>query len=373
MRTLIVVVAFTMAAFGQRHKLEELDAEKPDGKALQQVLTETDEAKKGAMMEQYVADYPKSPGTAWVLELLQAYYVKAEQPDKTIATGEKLLAIDPADPDAVLQCLKAAESKKDAALIVKWAAATSALSRKIAEKPKPADEDAAAAWKADVDYAKQTDGYADYALYRAALESSDPKLTITLIDALQQQNPKSEYVAKSVDPLFMAYRQTGANDKALALAESTLAVEQTNTDMLLLVADNYMQNKKEPEKVHAYTAKMVEIMAQKPKPEGASDADWTARKNLITGLAHYMSGKLYYNEEDFAKADVELRAALPLVESNADMKPEVLYLLGFANYKMKKLPDAAGFFKDCAAIKSPYQATAAKNLEGVRNQSRGAK
>jgi TolA-binding protein len=224
-----------------------------------------------------------------------------------------------------------------------------------------------------VDYAKQTDGYADYALYRAALESSDPKLTITLIDALQQQNPKSEYVAKSVDPLFMAYRQTGANDKALALAESTLAVEQTNTDMLLLVADNYMQNKKEPEKVHAYTAKMVEIMAQKPKPEGASDADWTARKNLITGLAHYMSGKLYYNEEDFAKADVELRAALPLVESNADMKPEVLYLLGFANYKMKKLPDAAGFFKDCAAIKSPYQATAAKNLEGVRNQSRGAK
>jgi tetratricopeptide (TPR) repeat protein len=364
-----------MAAFAQRHRLEELDTGKPEGKALQQALAETDEAKKATLLEQYVADFPKSDGTAFVLELLQAYYVKSEQPDKVISTGEKLQAIDPTDLDAVLPCLKAAESKKDPALIVKWAAATSALARKIAEKPKPAGEDEAATWKADVEYAKQVDGYSDYALYRAAVESTDPKVTISLLETLRQQNPKSEYVAKSADPLFMALRQTGAKDQALALAESTLAVEQTNTDMLLLVADNYMQNNKEPEKVHAYAAKMVEIMAQKPKPEGISDADWTARKDTITGLAHYMSGKLYYNENDFEKADQELRAALPLplVQSSAEMKPEVLFLLGFANFKLKKLPDAAGYFKECAAIKSPYQANAAKNLEGVRVQSRGAK
>lgn len=373
MRTLVVLIAFAMAAFGQRHKVEEVDTEKPDGKALQQVLGETDEAKKAALMEQYVADYPKSGGTAWVLELLQAYYLKAGQPDKVIATGEKLLALDPADPDAALQNLKAAESKKDAAMILKWSAATSASARKIVEKPKPADEDEAAAWKADVEYAKQVDAYSAYALYRASLESSDPKVTITLVEALRQQNPKSEYVAKATDPLFVAYRQAGANDKALGLAESTLATEETNADMLLLVADNYMQNKKEPEKVHAYTAKVVEIMAQKPKPEGASDADWTARKGMVTGIARYMNGKLYYNETEFAKADQELRAALPLVESNAALKPEVLYLLGFANYKLNKLQDAAGFYKECAAIKSPYQATAAKNLEGVRNQSKGGR
>jgi hypothetical protein len=361
-----------MAALAQRHRLEELDTQKPEGMALQQALGETDEAKKAALMEQYAADYPKSAGAAMVLELLQAYYVKAGQPDKVIAAGEKLLAIDPADPDAVLLCLKAAESRKDAALIMKWAAATSSLARKIAEKPKPADADEAATWKADGDYARQVDGYSDYALYRAAVESADPKVTITLVEALRAQNPKSEYVAKAADPLFNAYRQTGANDQALALAESTLATEQTNADMLLLVVDNYMQNKKEPGKVHAYAAKVVEIMAQKPKPEGVPDADWTARKGMVTGLARYMSGKLYYNDSDFAKADVELRAALPLVDSNPALKPEVLYLLGFANFKLNKLADAATFFKDCAAIKSPYQATAAKNLEGVR-QSKGAK
>ena len=63
--------------------------------------------------------------------------------------------------------------------------------------------------------------------------------------------------------------------------------------MLLVLANQYLEQKKEPEKVHTYSAKIVQIMGQKPKPEGVADADWTARKNLITGLAHYMSGKLY--------------------------------------------------------------------------------
>ena len=128
MRTLIVLIAFTMAAFAQRHKLEEVDTEKPEGKALQQVMDQTDEAKKATLMEQYAVDFPKSGGAAWVLELLQGYYVKSAQPDKVIATGEKLLAIDPADPDAALQNLKAAEARKDAALILKWSAALAAYS-----------------------------------------------------------------------------------------------------------------------------------------------------------------------------------------------------------------------------------------------------
>jgi hypothetical protein len=213
-RTLIVLIAFTMAAFGQRHKLEPENTATPEGKTIQQALDETDEAKKAALLEQYVADYPKSGGTTAALELLQAYYLKAGQPDKVIAAGEKLLAIDPADPDAALQSLKAAEAKKDPAMILKWAAATSATARKVAEKPKPAAEDEAADWKAEVDYAKQVDTYSEYALYRASLESTDPKVAIALVEALRQQNPKSEYAAKAADPLFAAYRRAGANDKA---------------------------------------------------------------------------------------------------------------------------------------------------------------
>ena len=48
----------------------------------------------------------------------------------------------------------------------------------------------------------------------------------------------------------MAYRQAGDNAKALALAEKVVAGGQGNEDMLLVLADQYLQQKKEPEKVH---------------------------------------------------------------------------------------------------------------------------
>ncbi|HTS61821.1 MAG TPA: hypothetical protein VMH28_07335 [Candidatus Acidoferrales bacterium] len=84
-----------------------------------------------------------------------------------------------------------------------------------------------------------------------------------------------------------------------------------------------------------------------------------------------MNGKLYYTENNFARADTELRSALPLVESNAAIKPEVLFLLGYANYQLKKPQDAANYYKACAAIKSQFQAPAAKSLQGIKNEYHG--
>ena len=46
MRTILILVVFSLAAFGQRHKLEEVDSEKPEGKLLHEALTENDAAKK---------------------------------------------------------------------------------------------------------------------------------------------------------------------------------------------------------------------------------------------------------------------------------------------------------------------------------------
>jgi len=373
MRILVFLIAFALAAFGQRHKLEELDAEKPEGKLLQQIMQENDQGKKLALMEQFSGQFPKLEASAWVLQQMQGMYAKANEPDKAIAAGEKLLAIDPDDPEAALQCLKAAEAKKDVALIEKWSATTSTNARKMVNAPKPADADKAEAWKADVDYAKQVDTYSDYALYRAALESRDPKAIVELGEALTARNPTGEYTTKVQQTLFVAYRQAGANDKAVALAEKVLATDQSNEDMLLVVADHYLQSKKDPEKIHTYSVKITEVMGTKAKPEGVSDSDWSARKNMVIGLAHYMNGKQYYNENKFPQTDQELRQALPLVESNAALKPEVLFLLGFADYKMEKAQDAANYFRACAAIKGPLQAQAAKNLQKIQTEYHGIK
>jgi len=171
----------------------------------------------------------------------------------------------------------------------------------------------------------------------------------------------------------LAYRLANANDKAVAIAEEVLATDQSNEDMLLVAADHYLQTKKEPAKVHSYSTKIVEVMSAKPKPEGMSDVDWTARKNLVIGLAHFINGKLYFNESKFAPADEALRKALPLVETNAQLKPEVLFLLGQSNYKLERAQEAANYFRACAALKSPFQAMSAKNLTAIKTQYTGIK
>ncbi len=373
MRLVLLLIAFALTAAGQRHKIEEVNAEKPAGKLLQQIMQENDAAKKTALLDQFAREFPKDEGTPWVLDQLQAIYVKANDTDKIIAAGDQLLALDPDDPEAAVQCLKAAEAKKDALLIKKYSGMASASARKVAAAPEPKDADEATAWKAQLAYAKGVDQYAEYALYRAAVESRDPKLTIDLSEALRERNPGSEYAGKVAQPLFVAYRLAGDQAKALALAVKVVATDPTSEDMLLVLVDSYMQQKKDPGKVHAWSDAIVQLMAQKPKPEGVSDADWLAHKNQITGLARYLNGKLYHNENNFVKADIELRAALPLVETNAAIKPEVLYMLALSDFKLQKLQEAANYFRACAAIKSPYQQLATTNLAKLKSQYTGIK
>ena len=124
MRLVLIFVACAAAVFGQRHKIEEVNAEKPEGKLLQQIMQENDAAKKTALLDQFGGEFPKHEPRRWVLEQLQGVYVKANEPDKVISAGDKLLALDPDDPEAALQCLKAAETKKDVAAIKKYATMT---------------------------------------------------------------------------------------------------------------------------------------------------------------------------------------------------------------------------------------------------------
>lgn len=374
MRTLTILLFLTVAAWGQRHKSpEDIDTQKPEGALLMKGIEENDAAKKAPLLEQFCAQFPKDAAAAWVLETLQGLYVKGGQFDKIIATGEKLLVLDPEDPESALQNLKAAEGLKDLPGIRKWSAMASANARKMAATPQPKEAADVESWKNDVSYAKQVDTYTEYALFRVAVESRDAKVIVEFAEALQERNPDSQYMAQARTALFAGYRQSGATDKAVALAERVLATDQTNEDMLLVVADDYAGKKKESEKVHLYAAKAAEVMAAKPAPQGISEADWAARQKAVIGIARYLNGKLYYSEKKYPDTDRELRAALPLVEGNAAVKPEVLYMLGFANFSMEKPQEAANYYKACAALPGPMQAQAAKNLLAVKAKYTGIK
>lgn len=377
MRTATMAIALLLAAApapAQRHRFT-INTETPEGQLLQQIGEQEDPAKKLALLEKFTVEYPKHEATPWAYAQIVTVAAKLNQFDKALEAGEKLLATDPEDLETAHAALKAAEAKKDPATLIQWAGKVSAAARKVAAKPKPKEEDEVEDWKTAVDFAKQLDVYTEYSLYAAALQATDVNQRITLIEALEKQNPESQYLPQIANLRFIAYVQAGQNDKAVALAEKILEKDQSNEDMLLAVADSYRVQKKAPEKVLAYCAKALELVATKPKPEGVTDQSWETRKKQLSGRAHYLAGLTHVTQNRWGDADRELRAALDGIADSEAMTAEALFYLGLANFRLgerdcepQRILDAVNFTKRAAAIKGPYQAPARQNLKAFQTK-----
>jgi tetratricopeptide (TPR) repeat protein len=375
MRSLTLSVAVLLAAgtlLAQRQRFT-INTETPEGQLLQQIGEQEDPVQKLALLEKFAAAYPNHEAIPWVYAHMVRVAAKANQFDKALEAGEKALSLDPEDLETAHEALKAAEAKKDPATLIAWAGKVSAAARKVAAKPKPKEEDEVEDWKTATDFAKQLDVYTEYSLYALALQTTNPQQRIQLTEALEKQNPDSQYLPQIANLRFVAYLQTGQADKAVALAEKVLEKDQSNEDMLLAVADSYRLQKKDPDKVLAYCAKARELVATKPKPEGVSDQAWETRKRQITGRAHYLAGMTHVARNNWAEADKELRAALPGIADNPTMNAEALFYLGLANFRLgekdcdpARILDAVNFTKQSAAIKSPYQAPARQNLKAFQ-------
>jgi hypothetical protein len=233
------------------------------------------------------------------------------------------------DLDDALAALKQAEPSKDVAKIKELSAAAHAAAKKY-EGPAPADVDKDS-YEARQRYAKDVDHYSEYALYALAIQKrSEPKVADDLINTLQQQNPKSEYLELP--------------DALLIEAETALSRQQT--DRAVALADR------------------VIVATNKKPPEGTSPAEWEPMK----GRAYFIVGFTACQHNKYSEADRNLRAALPIIKGDNGMLGPALFCLGVANYNLAnltaskaKMLEAAKFSEQAAAIPGPTQDQAYKN------------
>jgi tetratricopeptide (TPR) repeat protein len=267
--------------------------------------------------------------------------------------------------------LKAAQEKKDADAVIASARRIAELSRKISSAAKPegmSDED----WKHKQEYATQVQQYAEYALCEMALQPPGPK-TLTVVDALVEINPKSQYLSRTYPNYLVALNQT-APDKLVPSVEKLAANDPNNEDLLLVLSDAYL-SRKNNQKALEYSTKLIDVLKSKPKPEGISDADWDKKKEAALGRAYWTAGIVHATENKFSEADQQLRAALPLIKGNDQMMAGALFYLGVANYRLGQksknrthIQDALRFSQQAAAIKSPFQAPAQQNVKAIRTE-----
>jgi tetratricopeptide (TPR) repeat protein len=214
------------------------------------------------------------------------------------------------------------------------------------------------------------DNYTAYSLFAAALQEGDPKQKAALFRALAENAPDSQYAAQSRDAYFLALTQSGDIAGAAALAEKSAAAGNAGEEMLAFLGDYYLRQNKELPKVFEYANKLVQIVNEKPKPEGVPEEAWEKRKQQLLGLGYWMAGSAAALQNKFAEADKALRAALPYLAGNNELRAGALFHLGVANYRLGKIVDAIKFNQECIKIKSPYQAQAQKNLKAIQAEYR---
>lgn len=278
------------------------------------------------------------------------------------------------DVESAYNKLKEAEARKDPDGVKEWAGKTSVAARQVVASKQPAGGDELEGWKKDVDYARQVDIYTEYSLQMIGNSGVAPDKVIALTEALETQNPKSQYLGLIFNRYLASLDQTGQKEKLLSAAERRLPNDPGNENLLLVLADGYM-GRQDAAKAVQYANQLIEVLRTKAAAEGVAAADWEKRKSALAARGYWIAGVNYGAGNQFAESDKALRLALPLIQGQNELLGPAYFYLGVASYNMakptkdKKLAaEAVKFSELCSAIAGPYQEQAKKNSVSIRRE-----
>ena len=277
--------------------------------------------------------------------------------------------------DDAYAALKEAQAANNADDVLKWAPEVSKLGRAEAARAKPGDM-TEANWKARVEYAKQVDVLAEYALSTAAMQpNADPAKVVALVDALLALNPKSQYVNQAAGVYITALEKSGGAAKSLDGAAKVVNGNPTNEDALFaLMQGNYGKSN---DRAEQFAGRLIAVMRAKAKPDGVADADWTRKRNTMLGYAYYYAGVIPGTSArpSYTDCDRNLRGGLPFISTQAGLAGTAYFYLGLCNYQISKLTSDKGklqealqFTEQGAGIAGPMQAQAQQNATVMRRE-----
>jgi len=369
-----LALLLAISALGaDRHK-PDVDPESDDGILLQRIQQEPTLPRKLALLEKYVAEYPKTVSIAWVYEQLLPIYKEAMQWDRVLATANGLLAVDPNDLDSAHDGLKAAEALNNPDLIIKYAELAWDLATHTLQTPKPADPEDVPDWTKQMDFARENLAYCEYTLAKMAAAQTDDLKRAELTLALQQRNPQSQFLFLTKKPTVIELASLNPA-KALQLAEQGLIENPDNIDFLMTVADHDMNLEKNLPQTLTRALRILELVHGKPQPDGITPAEWERKQVKFSGWANWIAGVIYGKQARYGLSDKHLRAALADIRENARLTAAAYFYLGYDNYALAgeladrgRAIEAVKFSKLCAEMDSPFRSLALKNLEALRNE-----
>ena len=279
-----------------------------------------------------------------------------------------------ADLEETYNQLKEALPQKDPATVKKLATGVLDITVLGLASAAPTDAAEKEEWTKRIAYYKDTQTFAEYALYSTAIQAP-PEVCLDLLTTLEKLSPKSNYMDMAYPVYFQALTKTGAAAKIPAVAASALKNLPENEDLLSALVEDALA-KKDNAKALSYAEKVTAAMSKHAKPEETSEADWQRKRSATLGRAYYIAGMIYAGRQQHVQTDRSLRAALPFLKGNDAMNGPALFQLGLANYQLGVLTnnkaqvlEGAKFSEQAAAIKFAQTDDAWRNVQAMRAQA----
>jgi hypothetical protein len=271
--------------------------------------------------------------------------------------------------------LKDAVAKKDADATKASAAATVKLARAAQTAAKPTDAEEVEHWKQTIDYAKEVEGYTEYALgFVASQPGVDPAKTVDLIDALIDQNPKSKYIDDIATNAYLVAlgKSGGAAGKQKQVAGMTKIIKgrPDNTVALQALVESGSSQ---------YAERLITAMKAKTKPEGFSDNDWEKQRSAALATGYFTAGYLALQKQIWVDCDRNMKAAAPLLAGDPNRLGVAIYGQGVCTFNLGKMTNdktkmLAGekLVEQSSTIKSSVQTQAYRDM-AVMKQALGGR
>ncbi len=356
-RSVAILAIFVFPLLAQRQNFT-INVGTPEGQQLQAIGQETDDAKKIALEEDFLAKFPKHEGAPWVAGQLEVTYLQQKQYDKALDAADKAYTGGPNEVDLCYNAIKAAEGKGDAEQVRKWAERAAETAQKVTGSGKtPANDDE----KADLEHAKEVATYAEYAIYAAASKSREPKEIADLGESLEKISPKGQYMWLMTPRYLASLGGKGCTEAAKLASE-----DSKNAEAMLFAADcDWRENRAAA--VISNANRAVEALNSRPKVEGGNEGGKIADANFFLGVGDAM-------QQRWGPAIKSLRASLPSLKGGT-YEATALFDLGLANYQFGKsigdkgqIREALRYFQQCAAMKSNMQDQASRNVVAIKKE-----
>jgi tetratricopeptide (TPR) repeat protein len=329
----------------------------PEDRDLQAISNETDAAKKLTMYQDFVQKYSSNAAAVtygdW--QISQAYQATGDL-NKALDYGDKALAGSPHNLDIIVSQANIAQSAKDNARLVDYAARGGQVCSSIAREPKPegvSDEDFKKQVQEDQEAAKNGCTFLESAAFNAIASETDAKARMAEIEKFSEAFPDSTFQDQVSSYAMYTLGPGQLNDQArlFAYGEKALAANPNSLPALLLLAGSYVDAAQAGSlgKAITYSQKAIAV-AKADEP----DADKT--RKVSAGAAHSILGHAYMKQDKTVAAIPELKSAVGLLKGQDDQQYSIaLYRLGFAYAKLNKLGEAREVLTEGVKISGPVQ------------------